>query len=93
MSARQVWDAWKVAGPCARCGRDAEALAIAHGTDLRGAAAMIQADHLPHAVKVDNPSRIARHGSTAALVAELAKCQRLCANCHSATTSERSRRR
>lgn len=46
-------------------------------------------DHRPGSGKISNVSRLASFGSTAALLAEIAKCDLVCANCHRERTHAR----
>lgn len=71
-----VYRAWCEAEPCADCGGQFPYW-------------VIHADHLPGTVKVASPSEIARSGSLEQLTVELAKCVRVCANCHHDRTYRR----
>jgi predicted HNH restriction endonuclease len=44
--------------------------------------------HIDPGLKVANVSRLARDGRVNAVVAELAKCEVLCANCHRVVEAE-----
>jgi hypothetical protein len=65
----------KESHPCADCG-------------LHFAAYVIDFDHLPGARKVNHVSQLAR-GGRERLLAEIPKCQTVCANCHAQRTHER----
>lgn len=59
--------------PCADCGVQYEWF-------------IMELDHLPQFEKVDRVSRLARSRSMAVIVAEVAKCDVVCANCHTRRT-------
>lgn len=63
------------AEPCRRCGGSFPPVAM----DLH---------HIDPGLKVANVSRLARDGRVNAVVAELAKCEVLCANCHRVVEAE-----
>lgn len=46
-------------------------------------------DHLPGAEKVGDISTLARRSSRERILAEISKCELVCANCHAVRTFER----
>lgn len=81
MSARQAVARLMVdvvkAQPCADCG-------------VRHPACVMDLDHRPGTGKVDKVSTIVRTGNLAKVVAEIPKCDVVCANCHRLRTRERT---
>ena len=65
---------WLSSHPCVDCGND----------DIR----VLEFDHLPEHKKLNNVSNLINN-STEVLVAEIAKCEVRCANCHKIKTYER----
>ena len=64
--------------PCVDCGE----------TDIR----VLEFDHRPHCVKVENIARLLADGCAwATIAAEIKKCDVRCANCHRIKTIERSK--
>jgi hypothetical protein len=51
--------------------------------------AAMQWDHLPGTEKVASIANLAKHGNREAVLAEIAKCELVCANCHAIRTWER----
>ena len=64
--------------PCADCGGYFHHAAMA-------------CDHLPGTVKIDDVSSLARRYSWKAMLAEIAKCELVCANCHAVRSFRRLR--
>ena len=72
---RQCLAIYKVTLGCVDCG-------------YRDHAAALDCDHLPGTVKLFDISRVASR-SLSALIAELEKCEVVCANCHRVRTTDR----
>ena len=70
-----VYRAWCEAGPCVQCGGEYPYW-VMHGDHVGGD-------------KAAGPSEVARNGSVRKLLDELAKCVRVCANCHHDRTYRR----
>lgn len=68
--------ALKEAAPCVDCGRHFPHPAM-------------QFDHLPGTEKRDDIGRLMRHSSKGLVLAEIAKCELVCANCHAIRTFRR----
>lgn len=51
--------------------------------------AALEFDHLPGADKIDEVGRLARSAAWDVVLAEIAKCELVCANCHRVRTAER----
>lgn len=66
-------DAYKLERGCERCG-------------YREAAVALDLDHVDPVAKVDDVSRLMRYAPWPEVLAELAKCRVLCANCHRVKT-------
>ena len=77
LEARTWLDARKDGVPCADCGG-------------RFPSYVMQWDHLPGYVKLGNVSRLLRSRPRSLVIEELAKCELVCANCHSLRTAARA---
>jgi hypothetical protein len=79
--ARPAFIAWyvslKASKPCTDCGR------VFHP-------AAMQWDHLPGYEKIGDLGKLQSRHSKAAVLAEIAKCELVCANCHAVRTFRRS---
>lgn len=74
---RKWYEQLKEGQPCADCGGSFH-LAAMHW------------DHLPGFEKVENLARLVNLGSRTKILAELEKCELVCANCHAVRTYERA---
>ena len=71
-----ITDAIKLQRGCTDCG-------------YRVHPAALHFDHLPGTNKVANIAWLRAHGSLASIMAEIAKCEVVCANCHAVRTAAR----
>ena len=69
----------KSSTPCADCGR------------RRYHHAAMQWDHLPGAIKLNDVSNLVQRHCKTVILAEIAKCELVCANCHAVRSFERRR--
>jgi hypothetical protein len=76
---RVAWMRTRKAAPCVDCGGQFHPAAMTF-------------DHLPGSVKRSDVATLARRHGVAAIEAEIAKCELVCANCHAVRTFNRRER-